>query len=67
VVAADPRGVKLPVLAIGGAQGLGEAVGETVRQVAADVTSVWLDNCGHYPAEENPQAMLQAVQTFLAR
>jgi pimeloyl-ACP methyl ester carboxylesterase len=55
----------LPVLAIGGAQGLGEAVGETMRQVASDVTSVSLDDCGHYPAEENPEAMLKAVETFL--
>lgn len=54
----------LPVLAIGGARGLGEGVGTTMRLAGPDVTTLVIDNAGHYPAEENPAAMIEAVLTF---
>ena len=41
------RRLQLPVLAIGGADGLGEAVAATMRLVANDVTPVVLPHCGH--------------------
>jgi pimeloyl-ACP methyl ester carboxylesterase len=60
------RRLKLPVLAIGGADGLGEAVAATMRLVADDVTPVVLEHCGHYVADEAPKGMLEAAEPFLA-
>ncbi len=56
--------ITLPVLAIGGALGLGEGVGTTMRLAGTDVTTLIIDNAGHYPAEENPEAMIEAILTF---
>jgi len=60
------RPLPLPVLAIGGADGLGEAVAETMRLVADDVAPVVLEHCGHYVADEAPEGMLEALEPFLA-
>ncbi|TQM31443.1 alpha/beta fold hydrolase [Nocardia bhagyanarayanae] len=60
------RRLTLPVLAIGGAQNLGASVGETMTLAADDVDSLVLPECGHYPAEEAPGAMLAALTAFLA-
>jgi len=59
----DP--LTLPVLAIGGAESTAEGPGLAMRSVATDVTSVVIDRCGHYPAEERPEALLAAVLPFL--
>jgi pimeloyl-ACP methyl ester carboxylesterase len=56
----------LPVLAIGGAEVLGAGVGETMARGADDVKTLVLPGCGHYPAEEAPEAMLTALTAFLA-
>jgi pimeloyl-ACP methyl ester carboxylesterase len=60
------RRLQLPVLAIGGADGLGERVADTMRLVADDVTAVVLEHCGHYVADEAPEGMLEALEPFLA-
>ncbi|MEU3958228.1 alpha/beta hydrolase [Streptomyces buecherae] len=60
------RELDLPVLAIGGADNLGAAVGATMRPVADDLRCLVLPECGHYPAEEAPEAMLSALADFLA-
>ncbi|MFF2615819.1 alpha/beta fold hydrolase [Kitasatospora sp. NPDC058046] len=60
------RRLSLPVLAIGGAANLGASVGATMRLAADDVETLVLPDCGHYPAEEAPEAMLSALTTFLA-
>lgn len=60
------RRLTLPVLAIGGAQSLGEAVGTTMKLAADDVQSLVIPGCGHHPAEETPEEMLAALTTFLA-
>ncbi|HEX4659491.1 MAG TPA: alpha/beta hydrolase, partial [Streptosporangiaceae bacterium] len=60
------RRLQLPVLAIGGADGIGEAVAATMRLVADDVTPVLLEHCGHYVADEAPEDMLEALEPFLA-
>jgi pimeloyl-ACP methyl ester carboxylesterase len=60
------RRLQLPVLAIGGADGIGEAVAATMRLVADDVTPVMLEHCGHYVADEAPERMLEALEPFLA-
>ncbi|MFG2140830.1 alpha/beta fold hydrolase [Streptomyces sp. NPDC048650] len=60
------RRLTLPVLTIAGAQSTGELVGTTMRLAADDVQSVILPDCGHYPAEEAPEATLSALTAFLA-
>lgn len=60
------RRLTLPVLAIGGAENLGASVSETMELAADDVQGLVLPDCGHYPAEEAPQAMLTALTAFLA-
>lgn len=55
----------MPVLAIGGAEPTGELVGQTMMSVADDVEVRVLGGCGHYPAEEQPDALLAVVLRFL--
>jgi pimeloyl-ACP methyl ester carboxylesterase len=60
------RRVILPVLAIGGANSVGEGVANTMRLVADHVQSVVIPGCGHYVAEETPKRELVALAEFLA-
>jgi pimeloyl-ACP methyl ester carboxylesterase len=60
------RRLTLPVLAIGGGEGAGELAGETMRLAADDVRSLVIPGCGHHPAEEAPDEMLEALTAFLA-
>ena len=60
------RRLSMPVLAIAGGGWLGELVGETMRLVADQVASVVIPKCGHYPAEEAPGAVGEALARFLA-
>ncbi len=57
--------LEMPVLAIGGAIGLGERVGDQMKLVARDVTTVSIPGCGHYVPEEAPEASLNAILPFL--
>jgi pimeloyl-ACP methyl ester carboxylesterase len=59
------RRLSIPVLAIAGAGWLGDLVGETMHLVADDVASVVVPSCGHYPAEEAPEAVAEALGRFL--
>jgi pimeloyl-ACP methyl ester carboxylesterase len=56
----------LPVLAIGGAEGIGEGAANTMRLAADHVQSTVIPGCGHYCLEEAPQQMLSALTAFLA-
>ncbi len=56
----------LPVLAIAGEDACGDSVGTEMRSVAEDVISVVIPHCGHYVAEEAPDALLDALREFLA-
>lgn len=56
--------VTIPILAIGGAQGLGEGVGTTMRLAGRDVSTLVIDGAGHYLAEENPDTLVTAVLAF---
>ncbi|MEW1656650.1 alpha/beta hydrolase [Streptomyces sp. NPDC093707] len=60
------RRLTLPVLTLAGAQCTGELVGDTMRLAADDVESLILPECGHYPAEEAPEAVGAALAKFLA-
>jgi pimeloyl-ACP methyl ester carboxylesterase len=54
------RPLTLPVLAIGGAQGIGQGAANTMRLTAANVQSTVIPGCGHYCLEEAPQQILAA-------
>ncbi|MER0484951.1 hypothetical protein ABR737_42650 [Streptomyces sp. Edi2] len=51
---------------IGGAEGTGEGVGNTIKLVADQVQSLVVPGSGHWVAEEAPEAMLAALTRFLA-
>jgi len=56
----------LPVLGIGGAQGIGEGAANTMKLAADDVQSVVIPGCGHYCLEEAPEEVVAALAAFLA-
>jgi pimeloyl-ACP methyl ester carboxylesterase len=60
------RPLTLPVLAIGGAEGIGEGAANTMRLTADDVQSVIIPGCGHYCLEEAPRQILATLTAFLA-
>jgi pimeloyl-ACP methyl ester carboxylesterase len=59
--------IATPVLAIGGRFAMGGAVADGMRAIAQDVTSLILDDSGHYPLEQEPGPAGQAVVEFLHR
>jgi pimeloyl-ACP methyl ester carboxylesterase len=60
------RRLTLPVLAIGGAAGIGEGAANTMKLAADDVQSVVIPGSGHYCLEEAPEEVLAALTAFLA-
>jgi pimeloyl-ACP methyl ester carboxylesterase len=60
------RRLPQPVLAIGGADSLGDAVANATKLAADDVQSLVLPGIGHWLAEEAPDQMLAALTAFLA-
>lgn len=60
------RRLTLPVLAIGGAKGIGEGVVATMKLVADNVQSAIIPGSGHWVAEEAPEQLLAALTPFLA-
>jgi pimeloyl-ACP methyl ester carboxylesterase len=60
------RRLTLPVLAIGGAEGIGEGAANTMKLAADDVQSVVIPGSGHYCLEEAPGEVLAVLTAFLA-
>jgi pimeloyl-ACP methyl ester carboxylesterase len=60
------RRLAMPVLALGGAESLGDMVGDTMKLTADDVQSLVIDDTGHWLAEQAPEEMLDALIAFLA-
>jgi pimeloyl-ACP methyl ester carboxylesterase len=56
----------LPVLAIGGAESAGDAVGKAMQLAATHVQTLVIPNCGHFVPEEAPKQLLAALTAFLA-
>jgi pimeloyl-ACP methyl ester carboxylesterase len=56
--------LKMPVLAIGGAAGLGASMATAAAQAAENVQSAVIERCGHYVAEERPDELLAVVLPF---
>ncbi|MBD5654771.1 MAG: alpha/beta hydrolase, partial [Candidatus Eremiobacteraeota bacterium] len=53
--------VRVPVVAVGGAAGLGTRVGETVSLVAERVHGVLVSDSGHFVPEERPEEVVRLV------
>ena len=60
------RRLTLPVLAIGGAEGIGEGAANTMKLAADDVQSVVIPGSGHYCLEEAPEEVVATLTAFLA-
>lgn len=58
-----PR-LRQPVLAVGGADGLGALPAASLREVAADVRGAVLPGVGHWAAEEAPAALAAVLLPF---
>ncbi|HYW30914.1 MAG TPA: alpha/beta hydrolase [Gemmatimonas sp.] len=56
--------LQLPVLALGGAFGVGELTLRDMRAVAADVRGAVIPECGHFIAEERPAELARALRDF---
>jgi pimeloyl-ACP methyl ester carboxylesterase len=54
----------LPVLAFSGRLFANDVVERELRTIATDVQSVIIDACGHYPAEEQPELLAEALERF---
>jgi pimeloyl-ACP methyl ester carboxylesterase len=67
VVAQGP--LAMPVLAVGGASewGRGHEVAASLRQVAADVHEVVIDDAGHWIPEEQPTRLAEHLAAHFAR
>jgi len=60
------RRLTLPVLAIGGAEGIGAGAANTMKLAADDVQSVVIPGSGHYCLEEASEEVVAALTAFLA-
>ena len=64
-VATNP--LTAPVLSIGGSHGMGTAVRDAFKQLANHVEHLQVPAAGHYPAEQNSDAILPRLLTHLQR
>jgi pimeloyl-ACP methyl ester carboxylesterase len=60
------RRLAMPVLALAGAESSGDMVRATLELAADDVRSVVFPECGHWLAEQVPDAMVATLSEFLA-
>lgn len=58
------RPLDLPVLALGGKYGSTPEIADALRKVARRVEGEVLDDCGHYPAEEQAAAVAERLLRF---
>ncbi|EME00458.1 MULTISPECIES: alpha/beta hydrolase [Pseudomonadota] len=56
--------VQVPVLAFAGALACGPMVENEQRNLASDVQATIIPDCGHFPAEEQPEALLAILLDF---
>ena len=59
------RRLTLPVLAIGGAEGIGQGAADTMKLAADDVQGLVIPGSGHYCLEEAPEEVAAALTAFL--
>ena len=58
--------LEMPVLALGGEISFAGGVKTSLEQVATNVTGGVIPGCAHWVAEEQPEALLEAMLPFLA-
>lgn len=58
--------VDTPIFAFAGALACGPMVENELRTLATNVTSLIIPDCGHFPAEEQPEVLLSALMGFLS-
>jgi pimeloyl-ACP methyl ester carboxylesterase len=56
----------IPVLGIGGAKSWAERPGDGMKPAAKNVRTLVIPHAGHWVAEQAPEAMLEALDAFLA-
>jgi len=56
--------LQMPVLAVGGQYGVGDALQNTMKLAAADVSGTVLPGCGHFVLEECPIEVTTQLETF---
>ncbi len=59
--------VSVPIVTLGGAQGLGAQVSAMVEQVAIVTGSAVIAGCGHFLPEECPEEIVRQVRTLTTR
>jgi pimeloyl-ACP methyl ester carboxylesterase len=64
---AETGKLKMPVLAIGGEDSFGSAVGDQWHEYAVNVQSHVLANSGHFVTEEKPQEVTSLLGSFLQK
>ena len=57
--------LKMPVLAIGGEKSLGATMAVVMRSAADDVREIIIRDSGHWLMEEQPEATIEAIRSFL--
>jgi len=55
----------MPVLTVGGTASFGARLAEEIRPLAQHLQSAMIEDCGHYPAEEQPERLSAAFLQFL--
>jgi len=55
----------MPVLAVGGQYGVGEALSNTMKGVATEVNGAVLQGCEHFVMEECPNEVIGQLKPFL--
>ncbi len=60
------RRLKMPVLAMGGAESLGAMAADTMKMVGDDVQTLVIPGIGHWLAEQAPDEFVTALTAFLA-
>jgi len=59
--------LKLPVLAVAGAQWLGDAMRAAIEPLVADFDMLLIADCAHFPAEEKPAELADALHRRFER
>ncbi len=59
--------LQMPVLAIGADSVFGTLVEQYMKQGAINVEGAVIANCGHFVAEEQPEALIQHILTFATK
>jgi pimeloyl-ACP methyl ester carboxylesterase len=60
------RKLTMPVLAMGGEYSVGPGAAQSMSAVASNVKTAIIPGAGHWLPEENPSAVIEQLQTFLA-